>query len=421
MREPLGRRPLDPLLARLDAGVPRVSHGGSPSEHLKILHLITTLEPGGTERLVQTLAVQQQRLGCQVEVAVLREPAPWAQAFHAAGLPVHHLHLQHKVSPGAFLRLRRLIRRGDYHVLHTHLDLADLYGPFAAARRDGVPPVVISTRHNTDAWRRRRSWKRMPFLIWERAAHRRAAVSIAVSAAVRDFLVREEGLSGERFVIIPNGIDLEPFRRLVEPAAAWGRLVARVPALSGLDRRDVTAIGFVGRLADQKGVDLLLEAVTQCGRRLVLVLIGEGPCAGALRERAERADLAGRVFFAGLLDQVPDLLAAFDLFAFPSRWEGFGLAVVEAMAAALPVVAARVDGLREVVVDGVTGRLVPPGDSRSLAAALEAMAAHPEEARRMGAAGRQRAFSRFGAPAMAQAVLDVYRLALRGVQEGGAL
>jgi glycosyltransferase involved in cell wall biosynthesis len=377
--------------------------------------LLTTLERGGTERLVLLLAREQIRLGCHVEVAALRGPGPALDEFGAAGIVVHPLGLVRKVSPRAYLRLRRLIRQRGYQVVHSHLDLADLYAPFAVG---GSGPIVVSTRHNTDPWRVRRSWKRPPFLFWERAAHRRAGATIAVSRAVRDFLVRSEGLDPERFVVIPNGIDLAPFLQLPESRDARAELVRRlgledrgdgIPGGTG-EQRPVA--GFVGRLADQKGVDLLLEAVARLGDSLDLVLIGDGPLEDRLRERAARPDLEGRVFFAGHQDEIATLLPAFNLFAFPSRWEGFGLAAVEAMAAGLPVVGTATDGLREVVENGKTGVLVPPGDVNCLARALSELVRDPERARCMGAAGRVRAFDRFGAERMAAEVVSLYRALL---------
>lgn len=371
----------------------------------RVLHLLTTLDTGGTERLALTLCRGLQRRGWQPEVAVLTGAAPMTAAFTDAGMQVHHLGMRATLAPIAFARLVRLLRSGRFDLLHTHLDLADLYGPFAAPRQ--VP--VVSTRHNTDPWRTAPSWKRGPFLIWERAAQRRAAATIAVSCAVRDFLVREEGLEVERFVVIPNGIDLSAYEPLESRAVARARLAALLHDRHEPPLRDGrTLVGFVGRLARQKGVDILLDAIEQAGDTFEVVLIGGGPLAGELRRQAGRSGLAGRVRFAGPCDDVAALLPAFDLFAFPSRWEGFGLAVVEAMAAARPVVAASCDGLREVIDDGVTGRLVPPEDAPALAVALRELAADPDTAAALGQAARRRAFTHFSSDRLAADVDALY-------------
>ena len=382
---------------------------------LRVLHLITTLEPGGTETLLLTLARAQAALGLEIEIAVLRDPAPLEPAFRAAGFVVHRLKLRRALAPGAFSRLTRLLRRGRFDVLHTHLDLADLYGPFAA-RRAGVP-IVVSSRHNTDEWRTRRTWKRGPFLLWERAAHRRVDAALAVSAAVRDFLVREEGLAADRFRVVHNGIDLEAWRAPASRVEARRRLAAFVGVPEAeLESRAV--VGFVGRLAPQKGADLLLEAAALLPREARVVIVGDGPQAEALRRRAARPDLVGRVLFAGRREAVPQWLPGFDLLAVPSRWEGFGLAAVEGLAAGVPVVAADVDGLREVIAEQEGGLLVPPGDAGALAGALAGLLGDPERRSALGRAGRERAFRRFGAARMAAEVVEVYEQARRRHRPG---
>jgi glycosyltransferase involved in cell wall biosynthesis/2-polyprenyl-3-methyl-5-hydroxy-6-metoxy-1,4-benzoquinol methylase len=380
----------------------------------RILHLITTLDQGGTEQLVLTLARAQRDLGCRVEVAVLTRPGGAAAAFTAAGLTVHSLGLRSKLSPGAWWRLRRLLRSGDYDILHTHLDLADLYGPFAVT---SGRPMVVSTRHNTDEWRRRRTWKRYPFLLWERAAQRRTAATLAVSAAVRDFLVKEEGLDQDLFTVVPNGIDLEPFAALPDRASAREDLKARLVAAGEALPAEAAGrplILFAGRLAAQKGADILLAALASAAVKPHLVLCGSGPQEASLRHQAETLGLLGQVSFAGHQDDLQAIMPAFDLFVMPSRWEGFGLVAVEAMAAGLPVVASRCDGLAEVIADGTTGLLVPSGQVAPLAAALERALGRDAPVAAWAAAGRQRAQRMYSARTMAEGVLQSYRRAMEG-------
>jgi len=386
------------------------------SSRPRILHLVTTLHRGGTERLVLTLAREQRRLGCQVEVAVLTRPAAAAADFAAEGFRIHSLGLRSKLSPGAWWRLRRLLKTGDYDILHTHLDLSDLYGPFALT---GGRPLVVSTRHNTDSWRTRWSYKRRAFLIWERAAQRRTAVTLAVSGAVRDFLVREEGLDRERFAVVPNGIDLAPFRTLPTREVARAELGRRlqIAGCDGLpgghaDERPVAL--FAGRLTPQKGADILLAAHALMAADMDLVICGQGAQEEMLRHQVETLKPRCRVFFAGYQEHLPAILPAFDLYVMPSRWEGFGLAAAEAMAAGLPVVSSDCDGLREVVATGTTGLLVPPGDVQALARAMDQVLADERQAGAWGRAGRRRAFEVFSSRRMATDVLEQYRRALAG-------
>ena len=268
---------------------------------------------------------------------------------------------------------------------------------------------MVSTRHNTDSWRIRRTWKRPFFLWWERAAQRRCAATVAVSAAVRDFLVREEQLDADRFVVIPNGIDLAPYRSPLPRNEARARLWSLLGPPQDDKDQGTVLVGFVGRLAAQKGVDVLLDALALTDGRVRLILVGDGPERAALQERAGDSSLAGRVHFLGHRDDVPELLRGLDAVVMPSRWEGFGLAAVEAMASGVPVIASAVDGLREVVVNGVTGRLVSPGDPAALARCLGELADEPDRYRAWGEVARTRAFEHFGSERMARDVVLLYR------------
>ena len=406
--------PNHPVSMMLEASTPHPATG--LHSRPRILHLVTTLNRGGTEGLVLTLAREQRSMGCAVEVAVLTRPAAAAADFAAAGLRIHVLALRHKFSPGAWWRLRRLLQAGDYDILHTHLDLSDLYGPFALT---SGRPLVVSTRHNTDPWRTRRSWKRRPFLIWERAAHRRTAVTLAVSGAVRDFLVREEGLDPARFAVVPNGIDLAPFATLPSRAVARAELARRLRRAgchgwTGGDGEGRPVALFAGRLAPQKGADILLAAHALLAAEMDLVICGRGADEAKLRHQVATLKPRGHVFFAGYQENLAAILPAFDLYVMPSRWEGFGLAAAEAMAAGLPVVASDCDGLREVVEDGSTGLLVPPGDIQALARAMDRVLADGEQAGVWGRAGRRRAFDDFSSRRMATDVLEQYRRVLAG-------
>jgi 2-polyprenyl-3-methyl-5-hydroxy-6-metoxy-1,4-benzoquinol methylase len=234
---------------------------------------------------------------------------------------------------------------------------------------------------------------------------------------VRDFLVREEGLAADGFTVVPNGIDLKPFAGLPDKNVARKILEGRLASV-GVDLppdiHERPLVLFAGRLAAQKGVDLLLAALAGCAVPAHLILCGRGPDEAALRRQAQLLGLMDRVSFLGHQEDLPAIMPAFDLLVMPSRWEGFGLAAVEAMAAGLPVVASRCDGLAEVVENEVTGLLVPPGEVAPLAAAMERALSSPGEAAGWGAAGRKRAHELYSARSMALQVMESYRFALDG-------
>jgi glycosyltransferase involved in cell wall biosynthesis len=191
-------------------------------------------------------------------------------------------------------------------------------------------------------------------------------------------------------VVVPLGIDL-------------GRFSSGTPALEG------TVVGNVARLAEQKGQRTLLEAAPLVLARrpdVRFAIAGEGELRAELE--ALVAPLGDRAVLLGARDDVPDLLASFAVFAFPSRFEGLCVAVIEAQAAGVPVVATPVGGIRETVVDGETGWLVPPGDARALADRILWVLEHPDDARRVAAEAQRRARERYSEQAMVERTLALY-------------
>ncbi len=163
----------------------------------------------------------------------------------------------------------------------------------------------------------------------------------------------------------------------------------------------------MARLDKQKDHASLLEAA-RLVPDAVFVLVGDGPLREELEDRATRLGVEERVLFLGWREDIPEVLACADLFVLPSLYEGLPLALLEAMAAGLPIVATAIGGTSEAVVDGVTGLLVPPGEPRSLAAAIRRALDDEGLARRLGAASRERVRREFSAAAMARRTVSIY-------------
>ena len=179
----------------------------------------------------------------------------------------------------------------------------------------------------------------------------------------------------------------------------------------GLSNRPV--LGIVGRLAEQKGHSVLLDAMTEVVKTFStvrLLVVGDGPDADALKLHAAQIGLQNHVIWCGMTDaeRVFQFYSLMDVVAVPSHFEGFGLTAAEAMAAGRPVVASTVDGLTEVVEDGVTGFLVPPGDSSALAAALIDLLQHPTKAIEMGRQGKERVRKLFSMERYRESILAAY-------------
>jgi glycosyltransferase involved in cell wall biosynthesis len=280
-------------------------------------------------------------------------------------------------APGLTRRLRRRLRALRPEIVHV----TDVFPQaLVAARLAGAPRLYV-THHTPELPRsdnlagrvwQRVGWATRPELIYTSETDRRND---------RRML---------RAHVVPLGIDLERFRN--------GR-----PALHG------RIVGNVARLAEQKGQrDLIAAAPHVLDRHPDARFVVAGD--GELREELERLaePLGDRFTFLGARQDVPDLLASFDVFVFPSRFEGLCLAVIEAQAAGVPVVATPVGGIRETVVDDETGWLVSPRDVEALAGRISWCLDHPEEAQRVAAEARRRVLQRFSVDRMVAETLALY-------------
>lgn len=287
---------------------------------MRVLHVITGLGTGGAERQLRLLLRYQQSTA---EVVALTDPGRVAREIRGDGVPVHELGMRGNRDLSALPRLVRLIRAGRFDVVHTHLYRACVHGRLAA-RLAGVRHVVATEHSLGDRFiegRRISAGVRALYL----ASERLGAATIAVSATVARRLVAL-GVPGSRVRVIPNGIDIREYA--FDPASR-----ARVRARLGIPAGQFV-VGSVCRLVPGKRVDLTLGALRgQPGVRVLVV--GDGPQRPALTALAARLGVPAT--FTGTATDVPGLLSAMDALAAPSAEEAFGLGVVEALAAGLPV------------------------------------------------------------------------------------
>lgn len=374
----------------------------------RILQLVDNLAIGGAQEVVRTLAEHLATAGCAVWVCALGD-GPLRADIEAAGIPVVILPGRHSsvVHPRAFTAEMTQLRRSlaqlvDQHridVVQTHL-LRSL-DFLALSLKSGRDLKVYWTFHNANFDLRRDHLPGHGRLLGpKRRAHhllyalgaRRADGLIAVAPEVKPAILSTmRGVPAGKIVVIPNGVDTRRYRRRNE------REKTRTALGLAADER---AIAVVATFKEQKGHRFLIEAAAAAAADLPQVrylLIGDGELRADLEQRISAAGLADRFRLLGLRPDVPELLAAADLFVLPSLWEGLPMALVEAMAAGLPVVATEVSGTRGVMVDGETGLLVPPGDAPALTRAITTLLCDPDRAAAMGAAGRRRVETRFSA------------------------
>ncbi|MGW5428555.1 glycosyltransferase [Streptomyces sp. NPDC004059] len=373
---------------------------------MRALHIITGLGIGGAE---QQLRLLLRHLPVECDVVTLTNPGPVAGGLTADGVRVVHLGMHGNRDLAALPRLARIIRRGRYDLVHTHLYRACLYGR-VAARLAGVRAVVATEHSLGDSQMEGRpltAGVRGLYLLGERLGRSTVAVSPTVAARLARW-----GVPEPRIAVVPNGIDLARFA--FDPAAR-----RRTRDLLGLPA-DAFVIGGIGRLAPGKRFDVLIRALAQLPSECRLLLVGGGPEESALRRAAQRAGVAGRVLFAGerpyLAEgaagpDLPALTSVMDVLAAPSPEEAFGLAVVEALAAGLPVRHTSCPALEDLPPGAAPDAVRVPCDAGAYARALAEVRAAGPRPRTAPEAARHYCITRSAARLM-----DVYATALTDPQ-----
>jgi glycosyltransferase involved in cell wall biosynthesis len=332
--------------------------------------------------------------------------AKYEHQLRGAGVEVVQVGFERLLNPLADLRtfftLLRLFRSRRFDVVHTHMYKAALIG--AAAAAVARVPVVVNTAHNLGFLALPNAGLRALFWLYDRllfAATMDAVIT--VSNRIRQQVVGSGLVPDEKAVAIQNGIDLGPF-------LATGDQSESLRAEFGCGPEDVLIV-TVGRLVWFKGLDILLDAIPSIAAptgRAKFVIVGDGPLRKPLLEQVTRLSLGDRVQFTGERRDVPAVLAAADVFVLPSVSEGLPISILEAMAAAVPVIATDVGGVPELVMDGETGVLVPARNKDALARAISRLAADPALRRRMGERGRERVMANFSSSAMVQHTYGLY-------------
>jgi glycosyltransferase involved in cell wall biosynthesis len=377
------------------------------SAPIRILYVVGNFVAGGAERHLIELWKRIDRERFEVVVACFRREGAFLAEAESLGWPVRELAVGRRIYGAAgfagFARLVHLVRDVRPQVIHGYLFGPNLYAALAG-RLAGVPAVVVAKR-NLDAFETRRQ------VLAQRLAHRLATQVTAVSEAVADSVVAL-GVPRARITVIPNGVDAA---RFVPPAP-----VEEARRALGADASPL--VGSVGCLAARKDYGTLLEALRLLGDRGLAfraALVGDGPDRDALEARATALGLAGRVRFLGERDDIERLLPGMDVFVLSSREEGIPNALLEAMAAGRACVATAVGGTPEVLRDGETGWLVPPGEPGALADALEQALTRPGEARRRGEAACLAAREEMSIEAMVRRHEEFYERAIGCSLKGG--
>lgn len=368
-------------------------------------HFITDLESGGAQVALYRLATRLDKAQFRPRVVCLRGgEAAVGRKLRAAGIPILDLQMTRKWRMDALARLYAHWRRERPMILHSWMFHATLAGRLVG-RAAGIP-ILISARRNVNIGGPQRERLNRLTLPLDHAV-------IAVCEAARQAEMARGHAAPQKVTTIYNGVDLAEFPPANAASGARLRRVLHLPA-------DARLIGVVGRLHPQKGHTYLLQAAPAVLAEMPaahFLMIGDGELRPALAQEAQQVGAARQVHWLGQRDDVPMLLAGLDLFVLPSLWEGMPNAALEAMAAALPVIATGVDGTREVIEDGVSGLLVPAADAAALAAAINRLLRDQPLAQQLGQTARERVAARF---TLAQTVRQTEALYRRLLAASGA-
>ena len=364
---------------------------------VKILQLISSEGKYGAETMLLCLVKSLALLGHENVIGVFRNShCPHTEVAEAArlkGLKVEIIPCDGKIDRRAVDVIRHCLQIHSIDLVHTHGYKANFYG-YLAARGKGVPAVAT---YHLD-WPDRGLALRL-YHLFDRLVVRRFGKIAAVSEAVARSL-RRSGVPSAKIVTIDNGIDLSPFAQ------------ARPILQEEISERPDALIGLVGRLTPQKGCEYFLRAAQRVlidFPRTLFVLVGEGPDRRKLEELVRDLNIAERVIFAGHREDMPGVYASLDILVLPSINEGLPMTLIEAMAAARPVIATPVGAIPKLIIPEQTGLLVNPRDPVGLAAALGRLISNPDLRHRLGRDGQAWVMRRFSAEAMAQQYAEIYQ------------
>ena len=362
---------------------------------IPVVQVLYSLEIGGVEKLAVTIGAHLDRMRFRPAICALDRDGVLSEELVRHGIP-HHVLWRQGIEAGVLARLYRCFREERALVVHTH-QFAQLLFSLLPARICGAK--IVHTEHEYYLYRQdaraRRIFKQLT---------RFCSAFTVVGPEVASYYIDELGVESSRMHVIANAVDLDEF--MVAQQEARSRL--------GLSNEEVI-LGIVGRLEPEKDHRTLLrafQALVAHHRAIRLMIVGDGSLRGVLESECWTLGIERSVSFLGARADVPQVLAAFDVFVLSSVQEGVPLSVVEAMGAGKPVVATDVGGLRLLVRPAVNGLLVPPADPVALEVAMRELATNAALRQEMGRRGREIARESFGLETMISRYQELYESVL---------
>jgi len=292
--------------------------------------------------------------------------------------------------------LQSLIKQRNIQIIRTHEYRANLHGRLAALL--SRVPCIVASVHNVYNIRDKKLNRR----ILNKYLGNYTDKVVAVSEAVKKEILRYDRVTEEKIAVIYNGVDSKRFTSMnTRSIRSEFHIAPSVPI-----------VGTVGRFFPQKGQKYLLDAIAKLKNKLphiVVLMIGDGPLRNELENHAKNLGIQNNVIFTGIRRDIPALLSAMDVFVFPSLWEGFGNALIEAMAAGKPIIATGIPTVKEIMNSEKLGIIVPPANSEALAESLKSLLFNKTFAQQLGESAKERAFSSFTIDNTVQRYITLYK------------
>lgn len=370
---------------------------------INLLLLIATLDVGGAETQLVELAKRLDRERFNILVCCLTRGGPLEKHLKDGGINCYILGKRFKLDFRVIPQLVHLLRREKIDILHTWMFTSNSFGRLA-----GIlvrVPVIIASERGVDLWKN----KLHLFIDWL-FSHFTSKI-ICVSEGVKRFYQEKGRISADKLTVIYNGIDIKKIEE------GRGERIREEFELGPEDR----IVSTVARLAPGKGIEYLLQALPLVIRhfpRVKCFIVGQGPEEGKLKELSRQLEISPHTVFTGLRNDIQDIISISEVFVLPSLFEGFSNVLLEAMALGKPVVATRIPGNDELVIDGKTGILIPPQNPQSLANAILSLLKEPQKGREMGEGGRERIKRHFRLQSTVKKTEELYISLLKSSNQG---
>jgi glycosyltransferase involved in cell wall biosynthesis len=370
---------------------------------MKICHVITTINRGGAENHLLDLALAQRALGLEVFVFYLKGNGYWKLKFESAGVKVFNLHLKFYGDIFPIFRLKSLFRNIKPDIVHAHMPPAEIYSFISLLLIKNKPRFIIS-KHNDERFFDGSFSQTLARLVASKSKK-----IIAISKAVNFYftLIFDRNLIDIK--TIHYGLDPKPYKDV----SSFQLMKLR----SELNLNQEVLFGTIARLVPQKSLDIMLRAFalykSSSSRTSKLILVGDGPLAFELKKLSFELGISNDVIWMGFREDIPEIINMIDVFVLTSTYEGFGLVLLEAMAASKPIIATAVSAIPEIVVDNKTGILCSAGHISEIASAMKTME-KSQYRKKLGKAGNSRLLRYFTVNKMTQQTISFYIESLNG-------